>query len=388
MQVFKLYFKLLKSVSPALIIYGVVFAALIFMLSSNQPQHTINFEETKIKTALVNYNEENILVQDFIDYLGQFCEFYDLGDDEEDLADALFFREVTYIITIPYQFGEDFLLGKEVSVEKKTVPDGIYSTSVDHAINNYLNTANIYLKTVPNITVDQLITSIRQDLKVESNVVIETKNEKNDNYNFYNYYFNTSAYIMLSCCLLGVGLIMLSFHNMDLRRRNMVTPMTVKDMNLQLFCGNLIFVLGYDIFFVLFGIFINKEKMIGSNDWLFWLNLIVFSISALSISYLAAIIIKKKAINEALSYVLPLGLSFISGAFIPQILLGDFVLKLASFSPVYWFVKGNDKIAVLTNFDWNNIKEIYYYMAIQLGFAMALFALSLVISKNRMQGER
>lgn len=387
MQVFRLYFKLLKSVSPALIIYGIVFAALIFMLTSNQPQVTNNYEDTKIKTALVNYNEDNILVQDFIDYLGQFCVFYDLGDKEEDLADALFFRKVTYIITIPYQFGEDFIQGKEVSIEKKTVPDGIYSTSVDHAINNYLNTANIYLKTVPNITESQLVVSVRQDLNVQSNVVIETKKEKNDNNNFYNYYYNASAYIMLSCCLLGVGLIMLSFHNIDLRRRNMVTPMTIKNLNLQLFCGNLIFVLGCDIFFILFGMFINKEKTIESNDLLFWLNLIIFSISALSISYLAATIIKKKAINEALSYVLPLGLSFISGAFIPQIFLGDFVLKLASFSPVYWFIKGNDKIAFLSNFDWINVKELYYYMSIQLGFAIALFALSLVISKNRMQGE-
>jgi len=385
MQVFKLYFKLLKSVAPALLIYLIIFAVLTFLSSSSQSQTTTNYEETKIDTAIVNYNEDSILVQDFLDYLSGFCTFQDIGDDETDLADALFFRQVEYIVTIPYQFGEDFLLGKEVAIGKKTVPDGKYSASVDNAINNYLNTARAYLNSIPNITEEELVSYIRKDITTEANVAIDIKEKEGRDNSFYNNYFNTSSYIMLSCCILGIGMIMLSFHNVHIHRRNMVTPMSTNNMNFQLIGGNLIFVIGYDILFILFGILINKDKSINGNVLLFWLNTIVFSISALSISYLVAILVKSKEANQAISTVLSLGLSFISGAFIPQFLLGDSVLKLASFTPVYWYIKGNNTIANLSHFNWENVRYIVYYMAVQIGFAAALFALSLVVSKNKKQ---
>ncbi|MDF2588061.1 MAG: hypothetical protein K0S41_1902 [Anaerocolumna sp.] len=387
MQVFKLYFKLLKSVSTAIILYAAVFAVLIIIISSNNSNQIPKYEETKIKTALVNYNEDNELVKDFIDYMSRFCEFKYLGDDETDLADALFFRQVEYVITIPYQFGEDFLQGKDVSVEKKTVPDAAYAASVDNAINNYMNTARMYLKTIPDITEEKLVDNIRKDLSNEAIVYIENSKNQEKDFTFYNNYYNTASYIMLSCCLLGVGMIMLTFHNIHIRRRNMVTPMTHKDMNLQLIAGNLIFVLAFDIFFIILGTFFNQDRSINGNVLLFWANMIIFSISALGISYLVAILVSKKEVNEALTYVIPLGLSFISGAFIPQVLLGDAVLKLASFTPTYWFVKGNDKIALLTNYNWSNVKEIVYYMLIQIGFAATLFSIALVVSKNKSRSE-
>ena len=386
MQVFKLYFKILKSVAHALIIYAIIFAVLIFLLSNNQAKVITNFEETKISTAIVNYNEDSILVQDFLEYLSEFCDFHDYGDKETDLADALFFRQVEYIITIPYQFGADFILSKDVAIEKKTVPDAIYSTSVDNAINNYLNTARVYMNSIPGITEDELVKYIRQDISAKANVSIVSNEKGGSSNTFYNYYFNTASYIMLTSCLLGIGMIMLSFQNVNIRRRNMVTPMTNKNMNLQLIAGNLIFVLCYDVLFIIFGLILNKDKGMNGNVLLFWLNLIIFSISALSISYLVAILVKSRGANNALSYVLPLGFSFISGAFVPQFLLGDSVLKLASFTPVYWYIKGNDTISSLSHLNWANLKEIFYYMAIQLGFAAALFSLSLVISKNKSQG--
>jgi ABC-2 type transport system permease protein len=230
-----------------------------------------------------------------------------------------------------------------------------------------------------------LVSHIRRDLGKTSQVSIITDKNQGKDYNFYNQYFNTAAYILLSCCLLGIGMIMLTFHNADILHRNMVTPMTNMDMNLQLIGGNLLFVLIYDVFFILYGFLINPDKTINGNVLLYWLNLVVFSVSALSISYLAAMLVKSRQANNALSIVLPLGLGFISGAFVPQLLLGDPVLKMASFTPLYWFIKGNDTIAGLVYSDWENIKNIIYYMLIQIGFAAALFSLSLVISKNKRQ---
>ncbi|MGB8450985.1 MAG: ABC transporter permease [Anaerocolumna sp.] len=385
MQVFKLYFKILKSAAPALIIYVFIFTILIFIMSANQRKNTADYEESQINTALVNYDGDSILVRDFLDYLAGYCNMEDYWDNENDLADALFFREVEYILTIPYDFGEDFMDGKDVSVEKKAIPDGAYNLLIDNAINNYLNTARIYLRTMPDISEEELVTYIRNDMKVTTEVYMDTEEIKDNGNSFYNHYFNTASVVLLSCCLMGVGMIMLTFHNLHILRRNMVTPMTYKEMNLQLIGGNIIFVLTYDIFFILIGVIFNGNKSLNGNVFLYWLNLIIFSISAFSISYLTAMLIKSKQANDVLSIVLPLGLSFISGAFIPQFLLGDSVLKMAGFTPFYWFVKGNDTIAGLVNFNWDNLKYIFSYMLIQIGFAAALFALALVVGKSKSQ---
>lgn len=387
MQVFKLYFKLLKSTAPALILYIVIFTVLIFIISSNKSKTINDFEGTRIEAALVNYDNDSILVKDLLNYLSNYCNFTDYTDREEELKDALFFRNVEYILTIPYDFAEDFISGKSAAVEKRAVPDEVYSIAVDNAVNNYLNTADLYRKTIPDISQEELVNFMKKDMGTFAGVsVLKSNSDYRDN-RFYNQYFNTAAYIMLSCCLIGVGMVMLTFHNTDIMRRNLVTPITHTDMSLQLIGGNLIFVLMYDIFFIVLGYIINSDKAINSNVLLYWLNLTAFSISALSISYLSAMIIKSRQVIDIFSTVFPLGLSFISGAFVPQFLLRKSILKIAGFTPVYWFVKGNDTISGLIYPDWDNIKNILFYMLIQIGFAAAFFSVALVVSKNKRQNE-
>jgi ABC-2 type transport system permease protein len=385
MQVFKLYFKLLKSAWVSIALYAVIFTVLIIILSKFQGNDVTDFKQSKVNTALINYDEDSPFVQDFINYLSDFCEFKELGVDDMKIADALFFREVEYVLTIPYNFGEEYLSGKDVLVEKKSVPDSIYTATVDSAINNFLNTGRSYLSAVPDITEEQLMTNIREDVNIKSDVIIDQISKVGKNYNFINTYYNFTSYVLLCCCLLGIGMVMVTFQNINILRRNTVAPISNKNMNGQLIGGNIIFVLAFDLIFIIISFILNKDKVITENVILYWLNLIVFSISAMAISYLIAMLIKSRQAAQAMSTVIPLGLSFISGAFVPQFLLGDFVLKLASFTPVYWFVKGNDTISKLNSTNHNNIRNIFFYMMIQIGFAAALFALSLVVSKKKSQ---
>ncbi len=385
MQVFKLYFKLLKNSWVSIAIYAFVFAALIIILSKFQGNEITDFKQSKVKTALVNHDKDSLIVQDFIDYLKDFCDFKDLGNDDMKISDALFFRDVEYVLTIPYNFGEEYLSGKEVTVEKKSVPDSLFTTTVDTAINNYLNTGRSYLESVPGITEEQLASYIREDVNVKTEVAIDQATENRKDYGFANTYFNFASYVLLSCCLLGIGMVMVTFHNIDILRRNTVAPISIKNINAQLIGGNIIFVLVFDLIFIILSVILSNEKGITENVLLYWMNLIVFSVSAMAMSYLIAMLIKSRQAAQALSNVLPLGLSFLSGAFVPQFLMGDFVLKLASFNPVYWFVRGNDTIAKLNGSNHENINKIFFYMVIQIGFAAALFALSLVVSKKKSQ---
>ena len=384
MQVFKIYFKILKNSSLSLALYAIIFAVLITVMSKGNTMNALNYEEKKVNTALVNYDSDSVFVQNFLTYLSNYCNLIELEGEENELTDVLIFQKAEYILTIPYDFGEDLLGGKDINVEKKTIPGGLYETAIDQAINRYISTAKVYLYANPKLSEQELVNYVNQDLNIETSVSINY-NQVGKNYSFYNKYFNSASYILLASSFLGVGMVMLTFYNVHLRRRNLVTPMNFKSMDLQLISGNIIFVIACDIIFILLGILLNPEKHMDLTVLLFWFNLFAFSLGALSISFLSAILVKKKEINNMLSYILPLGLGFISGAFIPQSMLAQGVLKLAQFSPLYWFVRANDSIAELKSYSLQDMMDIFRYIGIQLGFGGAIFSVALVAGKQSRQ---
>jgi ABC-2 type transport system permease protein len=81
--------------------------------------------------------------------------------------------------------------------------------------------------------------------------------------------------------------------------------------------------------------------------------------------------------------VVSLGTCFIGRVFVPQFLLGKTVLKIASFTPTYWYVKSNNSIANLVNFNMESLKPIFWNMAILIGFAVAILSITLVVIKQK-----
>lgn len=70
-------------------------------------------------------------------------------------------------------------------------------------------------------------------------------------------------------------------------------------------------------------------------------------------------------------------------SFVLQEFLGEGVLRIASFTPVYWCVNTNNGIATLGTYNLANMKIILLNMLIVLGFGVAIFALTLVILRQR-----
>jgi len=388
MQAFKAYFRILKKQLPAILIYCALFVGITAISASNQKGNgSVQFNLTKVPIAIDNNDTENEFIEGFLQYVEKYADFVELKDSDEARSDALFFREVEYIITIPEGFTEEFLAGGEVSLMKQSIPDSTVAISVDRAVNNYLNTAQTYLKYMPEISEKELNKFVLQNLSNETKVSIDRyqKEEKENTNSYYQFFFNTLAYVIVCCFIIGVSTVMLSFSNIDIRRRNLVTPISNRKINLQLILANFIFVMGFLLLFLFAGYLSNPDKGINTNTILFWVNIFTFALTVLSLSYLIGITVKSKKAISALSTSVSLGLAFISGAFVPQEFLGESVLKVASFTPTYWYVRANDAIAALTSFRWDDIYEILGFMAIQIGFAAAIISIALVVSKRKSQ---
>ncbi|HBK85393.1 MAG TPA: hypothetical protein DDZ53_05120 [Firmicutes bacterium] len=59
------------------------------------------------------------------------------------------------------------------------------------------------------------------------------------------------------------------------------------------------------------------------------------------------------------------------------------VLVFAKFLPTYWYIKANDALAALGRITPESLQPIYSSMLIQLAFAVAIFSITLFLSKER-----
>ena len=190
---------------------------------------------------------------------------------------------------------------------------------------------------------------------------------------------------MIVCFVLGVSTVMMSFHGLDIRRRQFASPVSSRGFNLQLILANLMFVLVYLVIFNVVGYLVNPFRRIDFSLILNWINTFVYALVILCISFFIGITVKGKNAVQALSTALSLGMAFLSGMFVPQQFLGSAVLRVASFLPSYWYVRANDTIGSLTEYNIRNLTPVLQYMAIQIGFATVFLAFVLVVAKRKRQ---
>lgn len=387
MQVFSTYFKILKSHLVSILIYAGLFLFLTIMFTSNTRQDNNQFKAIKVSAMVINEDGDNSFLKGFLDYMDQYVIFVDPAENEQAIKDALYYREASYILTIPEGFTESFYENGNVSLIKLAAADSMEAITVDNAINNYFNMAKIYQSYVPEINTDQLNAYVKSNLQEQTQVSLneEVTDSVGAGNNQNKLYFNYLGYIIIAVFITSVSTIMFSFHGLDIRRRHSASPLSSRNMNMQLIFANLIFVLTYLVLFIVAGYVLNKNRMMNTNTVLYWLNMTTFAIVTLSISYLIGISVNSKKTIAALSTALSLGLAFLSGMFVPQEYLGAPVLRVASFTPAYWFVKANNAIETITSNNWSDISGIASYMAIQLGFAVAIISIALVVSKRKRQ---
>ena len=385
MQVYKAYFKIIKKNIGQLSIYLIIFLlfAIIFGKVSTSPKDT-DFESTKVNISIINKDENSKLISGLTDYLKENANIVDVGTSKEDLQDALFFREAEYIITIPKGFTKEILKGnKDINIEKTVIPNSTSEIYMDNLINRYLNTVKMYTSTIDNISQAKLVSNVNKDLSHTTDVKIKTyDNDYSTNASCANYY-NFFAYSMFAVLILGISLVMISFNNKDLKRRNLASSLSMKNMNIQMVFANITYALVVWFVMIIASFIMFKNYMFTINGLLSLLNSFVFTLAALSISILISNLVTSRNALSAVVNVIALGSCFISGVFVPQQYLGDTVLSIAKFNPTYWYVKANDDIAILVNYSNENMRPIFMSMIIVLGFALAVYAVTLVVIKQK-----
>ena len=384
MPVFNLCLKIIKQNKTALSIYLGVFLAIVIILAgvTADDQKEINsFAITKENIAFIS-EEDTPLVKGLREELSKVGNFIDLPNEKEELQDALYFREVTSIIRIESGFTSKFLNGEEVSVAISNIPESYSAVYIQTAIDQYLNTAKLYRDLIEGITEEELVNYVKEDLSQNTRVTMLRTESVDVDTNFSVTYFNYLSYALLGILIMGIGIVMAVLNDKDIKMRNNSSPYSISRMNVQIILALFTFTLSTWLVMILFNLVLNFRNSLNTNTLYFMLNSLVFTFTATGISFLIGNAFKSKDAIGAISNVITLGTSFISGVFITQEYLGDFVLKIASFIPTYWYVRANNQIGSLSQFDFKSLESTLYSMVIQIGLGILFFILGIIVAKR------
>lgn len=146
MPVFKLCMKIVRKNMPSMMIYIVIFLGIAILVSKANAPAPQDGGFSQTKTTVAFYSEEDTpLVQGLKKELAKTCNFTEIPNETEKLQDALFFRNVDYILRIPKGFTDRFLRGETPKLAKTIVPDSVSARYTDLAVSQYLNTARLYV---------------------------------------------------------------------------------------------------------------------------------------------------------------------------------------------------------------------------------------------------
>lgn len=384
MPVFKLCMKIVRKNMPSMMIYIVIFLGIAILVSKANAPAPQDGGFSQTKTTVAFYSEEDTpLVQGLKKELAKTCNFTEIPNETEKLQDALFFRNVDYILRIPKGFTDRFLRGETPKLAKTIVPDSVSARYTDLAVSQYLNTARLYVNSLNGISQEELVRRVENDLSANTPVTMKsdvTQLAKND---FTVYYFNYLAYTLSSILILGISAIMLVFNNKELKRRNFCSPISAGSMNLQFIFANFTFTVACWVVTVSACFALNPGALASRNTLWLTVNSLMFTLCLSGVSYVIGTLMKNRNVISAVNNIVTLGPCFISGVFVPQEYLNDTVLKIASFTPTYWYVKANNQIGELAAFNSETLSPILFCMLVELCFAAAFFAVALAIGKQR-----
>jgi ABC-2 type transport system permease protein len=382
MQVFNAYLKIIRRNLPMLSVYIIAFLTVTVILQlSGGGNNIASFTKSIPKISIVNEDGATPLLTGLADYLAENAELVQLGENPDAQQDALFFRKADTILYIPEGFTASFLRGEDASIQKRSVPDAPAGLYADMLTDAYLNTARLYARH-SGAEQKEIAAHTLSDLSHEADVKTLSFGGAIHERNSVVPFFNAASYAVLSLLILGVSTTLLVFRETGRLQRTQCSPLPMNRIHLQSLFANSLYMLAVWLLLALCAITVIGGVMFTAQGALFLLNMLILSLVGLSISYLIGTLIKTRSAQSAVANTLALGMTFLSGGFVPQSLLGEQVLSVARFLPTYWYVRANESIGVLHLMDASTIMPIVYCYLIQLGFAAAMVSLTLVLSRR------
>ncbi len=378
MTVFKAFLKVLNKCKVPIILYTVLligFGGFNMQTSDN----STNFVASKPDIYIINEDKEEGITKNLVDYMKNNTNVLEVPSTEEAIDDALFYREVNYIIYIPNHYREEFLKGNNPEIKIKSTGD--YQASLaDMLLERYSKVANSYQKIIT--SEEELIGKVNETLDKQTQVEITSKLDT-DQLQKASFYYNFTNYSILAGCVYVICLILSSFHEEKIAKRTIISSMSYHSHNRKLLVSNSLFAFFLWGMYVLLSFPLVGNIMFTMHGLVYIINSFLFTICALTIAFLIGNLVSNKNAVNGIVNVVALGSSFLCGAFVPMEWLPDTVLKIAHILPSYYYIKSNELLREIETVNLEALHEIIINMGIIVAFAIGFTIIANIVARKK-----
>lgn len=384
MQLFKAFYKIAWKRLPAISIYFIVFVALTFLLGTTSENNlNANFQSKSLDICVID-EDHSAASEGLVNYLDSIHNLFSLENDPEMLQDYLYYRYISYVLTIPEGFEEKLATGEtEELLTNVKIPGSSTGYFVDQQVEQYIGNLQLYMAGGYSLT--DALTATNETISDASETECLTFQQENTSTNeriFYFYQYLPYIFIVLLIC--GMAPILVTFNQKDINSRNLCSATSLGSRNFQLAASCILYSLLTWVAFLLFGIAVYGSDMFTEKALYAMLNSFAFLLVAASLAFLASYFVTNDGVANMIANALGLGVAFLCGVFVPQSMLSDQVLAVARFLPAYWYIRSNNMLA---GFSTETFESQFYWtsIGIQILFAAAIFTVTLVVSKLQRQ---
>ncbi|MCT7399651.1 ABC transporter permease [Eubacterium sp. LFL-14] len=378
MTVFKTILKILNKLKGMIILYTAILVA-ITALNQTSGNNMTNFEDSKPSVLIVNKDSEDNITKGFEDYISKHSEIKDIDTKDEDkINDAIFYRDVNYVIYIPKDFGKNLLDGKNPSLEYKSCGDE-YSSYAQMMVEKYIKTVLIYKDYYSGA---ELISKVNKVVDKDTKVYMKTTLDTSK-LSSMTQYFNILNYALLAGCVYCISMILASLNDETVRKRTIISSFNYKKYNRIVLLSNSIVIFAMWILYMILALILFKDLMFSSNGLGYVINSFVFTICSLTIGFLIGNITQNKNAIGGIVNVIALGTSFLCGCFVPFEYMPDYVLKIAHILPTYYYVANNQLIKTMEVFNFESIKPLLINGAVIVISSFIFVAVTNYVSKRK-----
>ena len=380
MTVFKTVLKILNKLKGMLILYTVMLIS-ITVFTQTSDNNITNFEESKPSVLIINKDKENDITNGFIEYISKHSEIKDIDiNNEDNINDAIFYRDVNFAIYIPENFGQDLLNGKNPTLEYKSSGDE-YSSYSQMMVEKYIKTVNIYKDYY---TEEELINKVNDVVEKETNVNVKTTLDTSK-LSSMTRYFNFLNYAFLAGCVYCISMILASLKEQNIKKRTIISSFDYKKYNSIVLFTNSIVIFAMWLLYMILSVILFKDLMFAKNGLGYIINSFIFAFCSLTIGFLIGNITQNKNAIGGIVNVVALGTSFLCGCFVPFEYMPDYVIKIAHILPTYYFVQNNEIIKTMEIFNFDTIKPLILNGSIIIIFSLVFISITNYINKKKMK---
>lgn len=379
MIVFKTFLKILNKNKYLVIFYSLLILIMGYY-NMQFDSSSINFESSKPNIYYRNYDNSK-LSEDFISYIKENSNYVELGDKEEDINDAIFFRDINYYIEIPSNYMSLLIEGKNPELYIKTTNDYMANLE-DRIVNRYIRLVSFYKNQVKDE--NEIINLVRKNLNSDVHIDFTSKSDTSMLTSMTRYY-NFANYSIIASLVFIISIILNAFNNEKIFKRTTISSMDYKKYSKYLILSNLLLTFVLFLVYTLFSYFLVGNLIFSLNGIICIFNMLIFIICSTTFAILLGNLIKDKNALGGVVNVFAVGTSLLCGSFVPVEFLPDIVLTIGHIFPSYYYINSNNIAKEMEIFNFNSFSPILINYLVLFIFTIIFIILSIVVIKKNRQ---